>query len=70
MHEREHQRELAKQVAQRREELDQLKAEHSAELRDSMEAAHEAELSQAQVSAKHGTLLQSLSDYSSGYLNT
>lgn len=52
MHEREHERELVEQAAQRGEELELLKAELSEELRDSMEAAHQAELSQVQVGGK------------------
>ncbi|XP_060774688.1 pericentrin isoform X2 [Neoarius graeffei] len=49
VHERDHQREMTEQAAQRTDELDRLKAELSEVLRDSLEAAHQAELLQTQT---------------------
>ncbi|XP_023807688.1 A-kinase anchor protein 9-like isoform X2 [Oryzias latipes] len=47
--EREHERVISELTAKNKEELNQLRAEVSLELRESMEAAHQAELQQIQV---------------------
>ncbi|XP_071373521.1 pericentrin isoform X2 [Centroberyx affinis] len=47
--EREHQRTVSELCAKQREELSQLRAELSSELRESMETAHQAELQQTQT---------------------